>query len=89
MRARFVTTAFVVFFEVMSPQIPNIMKIHHTRFSTLNSMPVTPVAEVAVNSSANHVRVNPFWWKAIQKKITTANTRHRQTMRSLVSLASS
>ena len=67
------------------PQMPNTIKMHHTRLITLNSIPVTPVAERAVNSSANHVSVSPFWWKAIQKKMTTANTRVRHTMRSFVS----
>ena len=43
-----------------------------------------PVSEVAVYSRANWFMVIPFWWKAIQKKITTANTRQRQMMRSLV-----
>ena len=73
------------FLVVISPQTPNTIKIHHTRFITLNSIPVTPVAWRDVNSSANHVRVSPFWWNAIQKNITTAKTRPKHIIRSFVS----
>ena len=43
-----------------SPQTPYTMRIHQMRFITLNSMPVMPVAERDVNSSANQVKVKPF-----------------------------
>ena len=62
------------------------MKMTATRFHTLNSILVRPVASVAVYSLAKNVSVEPFWWKAIQKKMTTAKTRQRATTRSFVSL---
>ena len=34
-----------------------------------------PLSDVAVYSRANWFMVIPFWWKDINKKITTANTR--------------
>ena len=42
-----------------------------------------------MKSRAKSVSVLPFWWNAIQKKITTANTRQRHTMRSFVSAGES
>ena len=61
------------------------MKIIITRLITSNGIVCTPLADFSVNSLAKYVSVRPFWWNAIQKKITTANTRHRATMRCLVS----
>ena len=58
--------------------------IINARFQTSNTIVSMPIADVLVNSSAKYVSVKPFWWKAIQKKITTANTRHKATMRCLV-----
>ena len=53
--------------------------------NTSNTILCSPVETVCVYESAKYVRVAPFWWKAIQKKMTTANTRQRQIMRSFVS----
>ena len=55
------------------------------RLNTSNHNVVKPNASVAVYSSAKYVSVKPFWWNAIQKKITTANTRHNAMIRCLVS----
>ena len=61
------------------------MKIIITRLITSKGIVLAPEAVFSVNSSAKYVSERPFWWNAIQKKITTANTRHRATMRCLVS----
>ena len=58
-----------------------------TRFHTSNAMLCKPLEVLAVNSLAKKVSVNPFWWNAIQKKITTINTRISATTRRVVSPA--
>ena len=47
-------------------------------------MRMPPEIERLVYFLAKKVRAEPFWWNAIQKKITTANTSNKAVIRSLV-----
>ena len=54
------------------------------KLKMLNQKRMPPTTFRSVYFLAKKVRAEPFWWKAIQKKITTANTSKRAVMRSLV-----